>query len=169
VTWNPTTVSGSAGACRLIALNAPPAGTSGGGSGGGGSSGGGTSGGSSNSTGTRVAACVAATTSASQSSWITLPAPFNGLDVKIFYNSNFSTTESIYRNRFQATIHFNESVYPRGANPPAETQYRHDLAAGESEGPPGAETISSIPRGGGACVIVDKVRFGQDTGPYYGG
>jgi hypothetical protein len=165
-------VSVSAGACRLITLTAPSGGTSGGGSGGssgGGSSGGGTSGGSGSSTGARVAACVASTTSPSLSSWITLPAPFNGLDVKIFYNSNFGTTESIYRNRYQATIHFNESVYPRGTNPPAETQYRHDLAAGKTEGLPGSETISSIPRGGSACVVVDKVRFGQDTGPYYGG
>lgn len=151
-TWN-TSGSVTSGGCTLLKLSAP------GGGGGGGSS--------SSSTGVRVALCVSNLQAFANATWIALPSPISGLDAKVWYSTTWSTADVVFRNRYQTAIHFNEVVYRSGINPPPRTVGRHDLSAGRVESPPGPTTGVNVGLGGSACVVVDAVRFGADSGPYY--
>jgi hypothetical protein len=168
--WN-SSATVVAGQCQLYKLNAPAGGgTGGGGSGGGGTGGGGTGGGGSgggsgSSTGTRVTACGTAPLYAN-AVWSPLPAPFEGLDVKLYWSNNFSTADVIFRNRYFSSIYFNEEVYRSGAAVPTSVGYRHSIKASSEETPPGPNLGVNVGVNGRACVVVQQVRFGSDTGPY---
>lgn len=118
--------------------------------------------------GTVVSACVdglSTSQTASAAAWHALPAPFNGLDYKIYYSNTFQVYEIIFRNRFFDRIHFNFS--PTGGAPTSGNGYRQSLATNAAGSPPGV-TVRGAVTGGRGCVVIDRVRFGaNDTGAYY--
>lgn len=152
-TWPDNTVQVGANQCFLYQLRAPTGG--GGGGGGGGAS------------GTRVSLCVQNIQPFANAVWHTLPAPFNGLDAKVWWSATFSTADVIFRNRYHERIFHSFDLYAGGSAPPSDTGHRHDLGAGVTETPPGPILGVRVGQGGTACVIVDRVRFGTDTGAYH--
>src|SRR5262249_50636053 len=122
-------------------------------------------GGSSTGVGTVVTQCVQGVqhTGASQQQWYTMPSPFNGLDFKVYYSGGFGVYEVIWRNRYSNTIFFN--FQPSVGTPAQRTTYRDQLSSGREETPPGV-TVQGLNDGGTACMRVDQVRYGTDTGPF---
>jgi hypothetical protein len=142
-----------AGVCTVYALDAA----------------GGTTGGQPpSSTGARISMCVSNIPPPSSAQWLPMPAPLSGLDAKVFWSESFSTASVLFRNRYTQKLNFGFDMYRQGAAPPP-TEYRDGLASGAAEsGPYGAILGVNVGLGGTACVIVDKVRFGEDDfGPYY--
>lgn len=132
---------------------------------GGGTGGGGTSPGSS-TTGMRTTYCAAVDT-LSNTAYVTMPR-LGGLDVKLFYQPTFQYAGAIFRNRYQDSMHFAYEVYRSGINPAPSTTCRQTLGASREEGGSLSCATADVPRGGQACVVVDRVRFGaSDTGPYF--
>ena len=119
------------------------------------------------STGVRVFFCRNVAPLAS-TSYISLPPPLDGLDAKLFWSQSFSTADVLFRNRYNQTIYFSFEVYRSGISPPPRTTYRGDLNAGQQDtGSFGPILGVNVGNGGGACLVVDQVRFSTDTGAYY--
>jgi hypothetical protein len=126
---------------------------------------GGSGGGSSTGVGTVVSQCVSNVQrlGASQVNWVTMPSPFNGIDFKVYFLAGNGVYEVIWRNRYNDAIFFN--FQPSVGTPATKTTYRDQLGSGHEESPPGV-TVSGLNDGGTACMRVDQVRFGTDSGPY---
>jgi hypothetical protein len=103
----------------------------------------------------------------SNTNWATMPN-LTGLDVKLYFNTLFNTAEVQFRNRYQSVINFSFTVYRAGISPPPATVYRTSYAAGHVDsGSVGTGATTGVSLGGQACVVVDQIRFGADSGPYY--
>ncbi len=127
-------------------------------------------GGSNSTTGLRTSYCTTLG-SYSTTSWATIPN-LPGLDVKLFYQGTFQAAEVTFRNRYQSTIYFSAEVYRAGINPAPATTGSFSMSAGREDTSPigyfgSARNNQGVVLGSQACVVVDKVRFGSDTGPYY--
>jgi hypothetical protein len=126
----------------------------------------GTGGSPGSATGTYVYTCIAfpgTSVGFNQASWVTLPAPFDGLDVKVYWSSFFGEYDWSFRNRYQSSIHFSHDALPNAI--PSRTTYRTDLGAGHDEGSTYREIMGWNGKQG-ACIRVDQVRIGADSGPY---
>ena len=155
-TWSGT-ANVTANSCNTMRLTM----ADGGGSGGSGGGAGGSTG-----TGTNVTTCLSGIQkgTASQKNWTSLPAPFSYLQYKIYWSNNFSVYEIIWRNGSNQTLHF--SYGAQAGSVPSTTGYRKtDFRSGQEETPPGI-TVRGLQDGGTACVRVDQVRAGANTGPY---
>ena len=158
--------------CILVALT-PQNGTAVGGGGGTGGGGGGT-GGTGGITytpepnsGTNVAACQTGLRQVGEASqaWQALPAPFAGLDYKIYYSTFFAVYQIAFRNRYVDYINFNFG--PLGGSVLSRTNYRETIKPGLTSGTVAGITVPGSVTGGRGCVLVNRVRFGvSDSGPY---
>ena len=121
---------------------------------------------SSDGTGARVWRCQANLTTFANAAWVSMPAPLAALDARIFYDTTYKDAEVSFRNRYTDKIYFSYEVFAVGNSLPVTSTYRKDLPAGGADGGITAGSKLNPGLGGSACVVVDQVRFGVDSGPY---
>jgi hypothetical protein len=90
--------------------------------------------------------------------------PYLYLNARLGYDRSFRDGVAQFHNTYSQTIHFNYETYPNGTAVPT-SRARKRLAPGEISRWGG---LANVNEGGGVCVIVDAIRFGEsDSGPYY--